>query len=191
MVWNLMIDSWADWCLCWLAGGVIPPLFSPETLQWILWQQMTPTAKGCRACTSTGPGGFTLVQVATSYPSLCCVNRIISAEISPPLHKTALNCTSLPFTQDPLGADSHPPQPRRNRRWEGGIDGWTSSIHHQKCPDNNCEFWNQDILNGLSGNFADDKNGTNLHSTNTIACMKQVNRRWIGICVATHDKLTA
>lgn len=121
MVWNLMIDSWADWCLCWLAGGVIPQLFSPETLQWILWLQMTSTAKGCRACTSTGPGGFTLVQVATSYPSLCCVNRIISAEISPPLHWTALNCTSLPFNQDSLGADSHPPQPRRNRRW---MEGW-------------------------------------------------------------------
>lgn len=51
--------------------------------------------KGCRPrLLVPWLGGFTLVQVATSYPSLCCVNRIISAEISPPLHWTAHHCPS-------------------------------------------------------------------------------------------------
>lgn len=181
MVWNLMIDSWADWCLCWLAGGVITQLFSPETLQWILWLQMTSTAKGCRACTSTGPGGFTLVQVATSYPSLCCVNRIISAEISPPLHWTAHHCPSTKIRWERIHIP-HNLEETEDGWKDGGLEGWTSRISHQKSQDNNCEFRNRDILNWLLGNFADDKNETNLQSTNTIACIRRAPPGILGFC---------
>lgn len=129
-----MIDSWADWCLCWL---VIPQFFSPETLQWIPWLEMTSTAKSppppTGACAAPGLGGFTLVQVATSYPSLCCVNRIISAEISPPLHWTAHHCPAAKIRWERIHIPPPPPpQPRRNRRW---MEGWTLRIYHRNRPD--------------------------------------------------------
>lgn len=151
VVWNLMIDSWADWCLCWLAGGVVPQLFSPETLQWILRLQMTSTAKGCRAWTSTGPGGFAVVQVATTYPSLCCVNRIIGAEISPPLHWTAHHRPSAKICWEQI----HIPHNLVETE-----DGWRDG--RALCPHNNCEFGNQDSFKRLSNHFADDKNKNNI-----------------------------
>lgn len=80
-----------DWQLSWLMSVLIgqtrhPTALFPRDITMDTLAANDFNRKRLPACTATGPGSFTLVQVATSYPSLSCVNRIISTEISPPLH---------------------------------------------------------------------------------------------------------
>lgn len=86
--------------------------------KWLQPQKGPPT----RACAAPGLGGFTLVQVATSYPSLCCVNRIISAEISPPLHWTAHHCPAAKIRRERIHILPHNLEETEDGWRDGGMD---------------------------------------------------------------------
>lgn len=116
------ITSWLtaeliDVCADWSSHSSFPRRHYNGYPGW-KWLQPQKAPPPTGACAAPGLGGFTLVQVATSYPSLCCVNRIISAEISPPLHWTAHHCPAAKIRWERIHI---PPLPHNLEETE---DGW-------------------------------------------------------------------